>query len=193
MGDFLLQSDVRMTKRNLQRLQAEKKRMVLWKFPLQIAGLHVLCNSSYIFPSHLLATIEARSSSTSEIQGHFNVECVSSILSMKQYNFPCKKEQKALLILEGKGQMQHGQMHKRENRAPSENRKPFFVIISWLQGESCGPCFLGTFVVKNDSIMQNLFLSVHKHIKKIQPTHVFGLWKVQNFRYLLGRKSSLGF
>lgn len=157
-----------------------------------MAGLHVLSTSSYTFPSHLLATIKDKASRTSEIQGHLNAECMSSILSMKQYIFPCKERQKAFFILEGKGQGRHEQLHKREDTAPSENRKPF--LSSFPDGkESIGPRFLGTFVVKNDCFIQNLFLSVHKHIKKIQPTHVFGLWEVQNFSYLLGAKSSLGF
>lgn len=147
MDDFLLQSDARTTRRNRQRLQARKRISVLWKIPLQMAGLHVLSNSSYTFPSHLLATIKDRPSRTSEIQGHLNAECTSSILSMKQYIFPCKKKQKAFFILEGKGQVQHKQMHKREGTAPSKNRKPLFVIISWLQGEYW-PTFPGDFCCK---------------------------------------------
>lgn len=107
-------------------------------------------------------------------------------------HFPCKEKQKVFFILEGKGQGQHEQMHKREDAAPSESRKPFLSPFPDFK-ESTGPRFLGTFVVKNDCFIQNLFLSVHKHIKKIQPTLVFGLWEVQNFSYLLGAKSSLGF
>lgn len=106
LGDSVLQPDVSVTRRNIEGLQAGEGRVALQKLPLQISRLDVLCSSSWVCPTHLLATTKGRVASPSEIWHHLHLECESCFFLWNITILLLKSDRKYFLSRRAKGQVQ---------------------------------------------------------------------------------------
>lgn len=113
LGDSVLQPDVSRTRRNIEGLQAGKGRVALQKLPLQISRLDVLSSSSWVCPTHLLATTKGRFASPPEIWYHLHLECESCFFLWSITILLLKSNKKYFSLGRAKGQVKvRGSVHK---------------------------------------------------------------------------------
>lgn len=106
LGDSVLQPDISVTRRNIEGLQAGEGRVALQKLPLQISRLDVLSSSSWVCPTHLLATTKGRFASPSEIWHHLHLECESCFFLWNITILLLKTDRKYFSSRRAKGQVQ---------------------------------------------------------------------------------------